>query len=155
MEIVYCSKIEYCTLYPKLCGRGMFGWTLLAPSCSAGVRVWFRPWRRAMRWTWSTSQRGSSLSVSPPPWRNAATPPTSRRWRRCCGPNMESSIWWATAPKITLMLKCIWSELMLSYSFVHFMISGAQPERAEEWLIKVKPQGTNISASSHQSINVF
>lgn len=30
----------------------------------------------------------------------------------------------------------------------YFMISGAQPERAEGWTIKVKPQGTNTSADT-------
>lgn len=72
--------------------------TPLASSTDPGVRVWFMPWRRAMRWTLSTSQRGSSLSLSPPAPRSSATPRTSRRWRRCCGPNMAKTIWWDSRP---------------------------------------------------------
>lgn len=49
-----------------------------------------------MRWTWSTSQRGSSPSVSLSAWKTRATSPTSRRWPPCYDLNMEIIIWWVS-----------------------------------------------------------
>ena len=100
-----------------------------------------------MRWTWSTSQRGWSLSASPQPPRNAATSPTSRRWRRCCGPNMAKTIWWETPwNEARTYVSLLFLPCILCWQY--FMISGAQPERAEGWTLKVKPQGTNTSADT-------
>lgn len=62
--------------------------------CLTGAQVCYRPWMRAMSWTWSTSQRGSFLSPSPATWKSRAMQPTCVRLLPCCAPNMAKTTWY-------------------------------------------------------------
>lgn len=74
--------------------------------CPTGARVCYRPWTRTTRWTWSTSQRGSSLSPSPAAWKSRAMQPTCGRLPPCCAPSTAKTTWYTFFPTSPVGIRC-------------------------------------------------